>query len=167
MKKIVLYIVLFTSLVAFGQTNEAAPVAIDAPNQENFNLLNQSRGNQNAGTPLNNTVSIEQIGDANTSLINVTSSSSIVQVSQIGNNNSTAILLRGSNINHRVNQRGNNNSVLDIVPGVTNDVGLDIVQRGNNLSFQRIGVNSLTKDIRVRQSGNSTNQNPIIIRSFR
>ena len=79
-----------------------------------------------------------------------------VAILQFGNNNNIDINSSGKS-QQKVNQIGNNNNFQFIDFYNSSDMSLDVLQDGNNSSIQVYGVNSLMKDMLIKQSaGNQT-----------
>ena len=79
-----------------------------------------------------------------------------VAILQFGNNNNIDINSSGKS-QQEVNQIGNNNNFQFIDFYNSSDMSLDVLQDGNNSSIQVYGVNSLMKDMLIKQSaGNQT-----------
>ena len=75
---------------------------------------------------------------------------------QFGNNNNIDINSSGKS-EQEVNQIGNNNNFQFIDFYNSSDMSLDVLQDGNNSSIQVYGMNSLMKDMLIKQSaGNQT-----------
>ena len=156
-------VMLFISLVAFAQTNEAAPENVKRANLENLLVTEQlPRVDNNFNT---NSVVIQQVGQGNLSFVNVVSSSSSVTVDQNGNSNNVAISLKGNNIAEEVFQQGNGNSVIDVSSRNASGAGMQVLQKGNNLGVERYGASRSSGPIKVTQSGNGSGR-AVIIRQF-
>ncbi len=153
---------LFTSFIV-AQTNEEAPETISRSNLVNLVATEQlPRVNNNLP---NNSVLIQQVGQANTSYVNIASSSSMVTVSQNGNSNNVALALRGNNISESVYQLGNGNSVIDISSNNASGSGMQVIQKGNNLELERYGTSRTSGPLKVTQTGNGSGQ-AVIVRQF-
>jgi len=77
-----------------------------------------------------------------------------VNILQYGNNNNIDINSSGKS-QQKVNQIGNNNNFQYIDFYNSTDMKLDVLQEGNNSSIQIFGVNSMMKDMIIKQSANS------------
>ncbi|WP_299682702.1 hypothetical protein [uncultured Dokdonia sp.] len=110
-----------------------------------------------------NSVFLTQIGDLNIVSVNSNTNSSEIQVTQRGNSNFTALDYRANTIVTNVTQDGNFNLIRDFVNNPTEDASLDLLQQGDNLTFERFGTNSITRSLRFVQTEASPT---IIIRSF-
>ena len=159
---LLIFAFLFTVSLA-AQTNEAAPETISRSNIVNLVATEQlPRVNNNFP---NNSVLIQQVGQANSSYVNIASSSSSVTVSQNGNSNDVAIALRGNNISESVYQLGNGNSVIDVSTSNASGSGMQVIQKGNNLELERYGPSRTSGPIKVTQTGNGSGQ-AVIVRQF-
>jgi hypothetical protein len=58
-------------------------------------------------------------------------------------------------LNQSVVQTGNNNSISDFSFHAGNPINMSIQQEGNNLSIFNNGSNSISKDLKITQTGNS------------
>jgi len=111
----------------------------------------------------NNSVFVRQIGDYNKVAIGTTTEASEISLVQNGNYNNTTLDYTAKTAIANLLQNGDSNSIFDFVNNPEADVSLDLIQDGNNLNFERNGVNEITKSLRFRQTEASPS---IIIRSF-
>lgn len=110
-----------------------------------------------------NAVSLRQIGDYNTANIRTQTNASEINLLQNGNSNDTQIDYIANTAVADLIQNGDYNQIRDYVNSPNADISLDLIQNGNDLNFERNGVNDLTKSIKFRQSEASPT---IIVRSF-
>lgn len=110
-----------------------------------------------------NSIFLTQIGDLNLTAVNANTNSSEIQITQRGNSNFTVLDYRANTVVTTVTQDGNFNLIRDFVNNPTEDVSLDLLQQGDNLTFERFGTNSITRSLRFVQTEASPT---IIIRSF-
>ncbi|WP_299211044.1 hypothetical protein [uncultured Dokdonia sp.] len=110
-----------------------------------------------------NSIFLTQIGDLNIVSINSNTTSSEIQLTQRGNSNFTALDYRANTVVTTITQDGNFNLIRDFVNNPTVDVSLDLLQQGDNLTFERFGTNTLTRSMRFVQTEASPT---IIIRSY-
>ena len=161
MKNIVLLIlVLVFNFACFSQQGELESYSSDIFNsdQESLNLLSSLNLNQ-----LNrenyelfnqeNSILIQQIGDYNTVYSKTQSSQSNLILTQNGDYNNIDLQVTAPTINGTIIQNGNNNSVYDNIYYSNLDILLNVIQNGDNLSVNRIGVNSLSNKIQLVQEG--------------
>ena len=126
--------------------------------QERLNLLsninfNQASLNDNASINEQNAVIIQQIGDYNNVYSQTQSQSSKLELIQNGDFNNIQLEVNAPSINARVIQNGDNNTVLDNIYYSNLDVRLNAIQNGDNLSINRMGVNSLSNKLQIIQEG--------------
>ncbi len=161
----ILFLVLFIGFSSFAQEEIKSEYSSDVFNSEHngLNLLSsvntagqeditQSRIYARAE---NNLVLIKQIGDFNVINTNTQSQSSNIELLQKGDLNSINIVVNAPSIETDIRQNGNNNSVIDNIYYTNLDVSLKLIQNGDNLSLNRIGVNSLSNKIQLLQEGNN------------
>jgi len=106
---------------------------------------------------------IQQVGNNNFALTNTASNRSNVQYLQTGDDNSILSVNRASNVRERVAQRGVSNSILHLSLRNLNTSNLNVIQRGNNLKFEKFGSNAQTNGLKFRMRGNNQT---LIVRSF-
>lgn len=171
MKKYITICVIACSLLFFGNA-----YAQDAENQdgalvesqERFITLNQLQRNTAAQITRenmvgNNAVFIQQIGTGNQVFSNITAQSSDIRLSQNGEQNLIDINETSNEIEKFISQNGNNNRVTDFSFNPDISTNLEILQEGDNLSFERFGSNELSKNLKFKMTGNART---IIVRSF-
>lgn len=110
-----------------------------------------------------NTVFLTQIGEANNLSVRTSTEASEINVTQNGNSNQASMSYVANTAVANLTQNGNFNQFSDFVNNRNLDVTLDLVQDGDNLTFQRQGANNLTKSIKFRQTEGTPD---LIIRSF-
>ncbi|CAM3446850.1 hypothetical protein [Aequorivita lipolytica] len=110
-----------------------------------------------------NSIFIRQIGDFNTASIRTATNASEINLFQNGNSNDTQLDYLANTAIADLVQNGNNNRIKDFVNAPNEDISLDLTQNGNNLNFERNGVNELTKSLRFKQTEASPT---IIVRSY-
>lgn len=99
-------------------------------------------------------VLIQQIGEYNTFNANLRAEAVNISVSQNGNENQLTLDKEANSISQRVIQQGENNAITDFTYYTRYDVNMEMVQQGNNQNIQNYGTNSLSKDMKVTQTGN-------------
>jgi len=102
---------------------------------------------------LQNGVYIEQIGNYNSVKTNLKSDNTAVFISQNGNENEVVFEKQAHSIQARIVQDGQNNSIRDYASYSSYDVNMEFVQRDNNQRIQTYGTNSISKDMKVSQTG--------------
>lgn len=117
------------------------------------NNLNYS---QRVNNPiLNNSVRINQIGDYHNSQVYLKSSQSNLIVNQLGTGNDLLFSKSAPEINQMIQQTGNSNFISDFSLYSNYKVDMQINQQGNNLTLFSNGTNSISKEMKITQSGNS------------
>ncbi|RRJ93022.1 hypothetical protein [Flavobacterium macacae] len=123
-----------------------------------LNLVSKMNVNQSLNTLSNNPsgIMIQQIGDFNTVNASFKSSNVNFSVAQNGNNNLIEVSKEANSINQAIIQNGSNNTVSDFTYYTNYDVNMQMIQQGDNQNIQNYGTNSLSKDMKISQSGNGT-----------
>jgi hypothetical protein len=119
--------------------------------------------NPKLGTIQGNSVFLRQIGDFNQVNINTQTSASEIELTQTGEGNLTELRYNVQKAVATLNQLGNSNIIRDFVNAPNENISLNLTQEGNQLQFERFGVNSMTKNIQLKQTDASPQ---VIIRSF-
>ncbi len=110
-----------------------------------------------------NSVYLQQIGGYNMAQIQTRTNASDIKLTQDGDYNDTYIDYTANTAVADLVQKGDNNRIVDFVNDPNADISLELIQEGNNLNFERDGVNELTKSLKFRQTEASPT---IIVRSF-
>ncbi|MHA7058411.1 hypothetical protein ACWGOQ_0014405 [Aquimarina sp. M1] len=136
--------------------------------QERFITLNQLQNNTSVQVARenrvsNNAVFIQQIGTGNQVFSNIVAQSSDIRLSQNGERNLIEIDETSKEIEKIITQNGTNNIVTDFSFNPDISTSLELMQEGNNLSFERFGSNELSKNLKFTMTGNNRT---IIVRSF-
>ena len=159
MKKSVPYFLLFLlfSCVAFSQQERVS--GFNSLNSEaerlnvlshmDFNRFNLERSSLNQ----QNEILIQQIGYNNTVFSQTQSQSSKIELLQNGDFNSVYLDVNAPRIDAKIIQNGDSNLITDNIYYSNLDVKLNALQNGNNLSINRIGVNSLSNKLQLIQEG--------------
>ena len=158
MKTKTFYSVLFfiSLTICFAQEEEDEFSSIFNGKQNSLSTLSSFSNNQNMSLGVvNNIIFIQQVGDNNQVDSSITSNVSNVTLTQDGRDNYIFIDKTASEINQFVSQQGNNNEVYDFNFSSENPLNNNFSQSGNNLNLINIGANSISKEITVKQSGNS------------
>lgn len=107
-------------------------------------------GNSSSG------VIIQQIGDSNTINANLKTATSTANFTAIQNGdlNLMNVQKNANAINQAMLQEGNNNTISDFTYYTSYNVNMEILQQGDNSNIQNYGTNSLSKDMKITQTGN-------------
>lgn len=160
--KLSLLIALISVFGALAQTDDDysnSDTEMFNSEQESLNFLSTLINNQpnsqvvRSSTDYNNSVFIQQIGNNNYIYSNTQSQTSDIKLIQLGDNNEIGLSINAPSIEADILQNGNNNSVLDNIYSTNQNVQLNLIQNGDNLTLNRIGVNSLTNRIKLVQEG--------------
>ncbi len=127
------------------------------------NLGFNTAPNPKTATLKGNLITIRQVGELNDAIILTETNASEVNLLQLGNANNVNLEYKTNTAVADLIQKGNNNRIKDFVIQRNEDVSLDLIQKGDNLNFERNGVNNITKNLKFRQTEASPT---IIIRSF-
>jgi len=119
--------------------------------------------NPRSQTIQGNSVFVQQIGELNSAAILTNTQASEINLLQQGNSNLTVLDYNALTAITIVSQLGDFNLVTDFINNPTENVSLDLIQQGDNLTFERFGSNSITRSLRFIQTEASPT---IIIRSF-
>ncbi|MDD2673756.1 MAG: hypothetical protein PHF81_02645 [Flavobacterium sp.] len=103
----------------------------------------------------NNLIHISQIGFNNYSDISIHNENSKILIGQYGLNNYVSVDKNAYDLTQSVTQYGNNNYVSDFSLYTSGSINMTINQEGNNLTLFNNGSNSISKDLKITQSGNS------------
>ena len=108
--------------------------------------------NPRNGTIQGNAVFLRQIGDFNTASIRTRTNASEINLVQNGHSNNTEVDYTANTAIADLVQDGDFNTIKDYANSPGMDISLDLVQEGNDLKFERQGVNELTKSIKFKQT---------------
>ena len=106
---------------------------------------------------------IRQIGSYNNINTNTTSNTSSLKYLQIGSANSIESYTSIHNSREQIIQYGNNNNVLNYSFGPVDSSNFNLVQSGNNQSFERFGTNNQTNNLSFILTGDNRS---VIVRSY-
>jgi hypothetical protein len=103
----------------------------------------------------NNMIQISQVGYSNYADVNVKSNNAKMTINQDGSGNYLEVYKSAKQINQSIVQTGNNNFISDF--SLYSGTPIDVIfnQEGNNLSIFNNGSNSISKDLKISQTGNS------------
>ena len=99
-------------------------------------------------------VQIQQIGDFNKVYAALKSNDTKVAVDQNGDNNSLALDKNAKTITQSVIQQGDNNKISDFTLYTNYNINMEMIQKGDNQNIQNIGTNSMSKNMKITQTGN-------------
>lgn len=99
-------------------------------------------------------IQIQQIGDFNTVNAILKSNETKVAVAQNGENNQLLLNKTARTITQNIVQQGNNNKISDFTLQTNYNVNMEMIQKGDNQNIQSIGTNSLSRNMKISQTGN-------------
>lgn len=102
-----------------------------------------------------NMIQISQIGESNYADVNVRSRNAKMTINQVGSDNYLEVYKNAKQINQSISQTGHNNFISDFSLYSKSAIDMAISQEGNNLTIFNNGSNSISKDLKISQSGNS------------
>jgi hypothetical protein len=100
-------------------------------------------------------IQINQIGDYNKSQVNLKAAHSDLTINQYGVNNNINFYKSNQELKQIIQQAGNSNFVSDFSINSYYKVDMQINQQGNNLTLFNNGTNSISKEMKIIQTGNS------------
>lgn len=103
----------------------------------------------------NNLIQVQQVGFNNYSTVTVKAENYEIGVNQNGFNNYLNLHKNTGDLNETISQSGSNNFVSDFSLYSNSAINMSINQEGNNLSLFNTGTNSISKDLKITQTGNS------------
>jgi minor curlin subunit len=101
----------------------------------------------------NSDVQLQQIGNHNTFNTQLKAKKVAVEVVQKGSNNSVYLNKFAKSIDQKIFQIGNNNTVFDYSTYTNLEIKTEFVQQGNNQTIMSFGSNSISRDLKIEQSG--------------
>lgn len=99
-------------------------------------------------------INIQQIGDLNTVIANLKSNEIKVAVNQNGDSNQLFLDKKAKSITQNFVQQGDNNKISDFTLNTNYNVNMEMIQKGDNQNIQNIGTNSMSKNMKITQTGN-------------
>lgn len=99
-------------------------------------------------------IQIQQIGDLNKVVANLRSNETKVAVDQNGDRNELLLDKNAKTLTQRIIQQGDNNKISDFTLYTNYNVNMEMIQKGDNQNIQSIGTNSLSKNMKITQTGN-------------
>ena len=103
----------------------------------------------------NNLIQVQQVGFNNFSTVTIKSENYEIAVNQNGFNNYLDMYKNTGDLNQSVSQSGSNNFISDFSLYSGSAIDMSISQEGNNLTLFNNGTNSISKDLKITQTGNS------------
>lgn len=116
----------------------------------NLNKKEQNKLNER----LQSGVQIQQIGDYNKVFATLSSNNTKVAVTQNGDSNTLVLDKNAKTITQSVVQQGSNNKISDYTLSSSYNVHMEMIQKGDNQNITNIGTNSLSKNMKITQTGN-------------
>jgi hypothetical protein len=101
-----------------------------------------------------NGVIINQIGASNYINTKLKAEDIKVAIVQNGSENQLTLDKAANEIAQKIVQEGRYNSITDFSPYANYNVNMEIIQKGDNQNVQNYGTNSMSKNMKVIQSGN-------------
>lgn len=164
-----IFFMIFSVQVFIGQTyseeetdNNATQRIDDAESFFSIFGANNQVNSRNS-TIEGNSVFLTQIGSFNQVNINTQTQASEINITQNGASNYADLDYNVNTAFTNLVQNGNNNTIIDYVLNPQEDISLELTQEGDNITFERFGVNSITKSLKFIQTEASPT---IIVRSF-
>ena len=99
-------------------------------------------------------IQIQQIGDLNQVKAFLKSNETKVAVNQNGDRNELFLDKSAKTLTQNIVQQGNNNKINDFTLNTNYNVNMEMIQKGDNQNIQNIGTNSLSKNMKITQTGN-------------
>lgn len=124
---------------------------------ENLHLVSNTIKNQEdllVTKKLQRDVMIQQIGSFNYVNANLKAKDINVALVQNGIDNEIFMDKNANSIVQKIVQEGQNNYIKDFSLYVNYDINMEIIQKGNNQNIQNYGTNSLSRNMKIIQSGN-------------
>jgi hypothetical protein len=99
-------------------------------------------------------VLIQQIGDFNNVTATLNTIETKLSVQQRGDDNDLLLDKTAKTVTQNVVQQGDNNKITDFTLYTNYNVNTEMIQNGDNQSIQNIGTNSISKNMKITQTGN-------------
>lgn len=99
-------------------------------------------------------VQILQVGDFNKANAFLKSDETKVAITQNGESNELLLVKNAKTITQNVLQQGDSNKISDFTLHTNYNVNMEMIQNGDNQNIQNIGTNSLSKNMKITQTGN-------------
>ena len=99
-------------------------------------------------------IQIQQIGDLNKVNATIKSNETKLAVDQKGDYNQLFLDKSAKTLTQSIIQQGDNNKISDFTLHTNYNVNMEMIQKGDNQNIQSIGTNSLSKNMKITQTGN-------------
>jgi len=99
-------------------------------------------------------IQIQQIGDLNKVNATIKSNVTKLSVDQKGDYNQLFLDKSAKTLTQSIIQQGDNNKISDFTLHTNYNVNMEMIQKGDNQNIQSIGTNSLSKNMKITQTGN-------------
>lgn len=156
MKKIIVLTGLFFLFQFNSYSQSQFTLAENYSRAEKQLILSNQYEKQNVNVGNNNGVYIQQIGNFNSVNSNIKANLTEINFNQNGVGNSIAVSKEAISVQQRIIQEGSNNTIFDFGGYTNHAVSMDFIQKGNNQSIHSFGTNSISKDMKITQSGNGS-----------
>ncbi|VXB66224.1 conserved exported hypothetical protein [Flavobacterium sp. 9R] len=156
MKKLIVCVGLFFLFQLNNYAQSQLGLADNYTKAETQKILSNQSEKVKTSVENNNAVYIQQVGNFNSANSNIIANRSEIRFNQQGNSNSIAVSKEAISVQQKITQNGDNNTVFDYGGYTNHSVFMDFIQKGNNQSIHTFGTNSLSKDMKITQSGNGS-----------
>lgn len=156
MKKFIVLTLLFLLFQLNSYAQSQFALAENYTRAETQLILSNQNEKQSVIVGNNNGVYIQQIGNFNSVNTNIKANLTEVNFNQFGDGNSITVSKEAISVQQSIVQEGYNNTIFDLGGYSNNAVSMDFIQKGNNQSIHSFGTNSISKDMKISQSGNGS-----------
>jgi hypothetical protein len=112
------------------------------------------KAQDNLNSKIQSGIQIQQIGDLNKVKAFLKSSETKIAVHQNGDRNELFLDKNAKTLTQNIVQQGDNNKISDFTLHTNYNVNMEMIQKGDNQNIQSIGTNSLSKNMKITQTGN-------------
>jgi len=112
------------------------------------------KAQDNLNSKIQSGIQIQQIGDLNKVKAFLKSNETKVAVDQNGNRNELFLDKSAKTLTQNIIQQGDNNKISDFTLHTNYNINMEMIQKGDNQNIQSIGTNSLSKNMKITQTGN-------------
>jgi len=119
-------------------------------------MMNEKKADNNMSlnNNQNSSILIRQIGDFNKVDAALKAIEAKLSVEQKGYNNELLFDKTAKKITQNVIQQGDNNKITDFTLYTNYNIDMEMIQNGDNHNIQSIGTNSMSKNMKITQTGN-------------